>query len=175
MANALHADDEVTAYGGGQGPGASRFVCAGGFPLDEVAPTCEGLSLVVEESQVLPKNEFLRLAKTVMDTVWAQPLPSNENFRPSLKGIPDLLMALERGWAFNANEADVLYYVFGDVRPIERNGQIVGVGTQAPDGAFIHDGRELVSWRDRRWGSIRGPDHLKVRAEQQPLRIVGVR
>jgi hypothetical protein len=153
--------------------GQLMIAFAGGFTPDEVAPTCKGLRHAVDESQALSRNEFLRAAKEIRDALWAQPLPLNGNYCPTVDTIPDLLVALANGWAFNANEGDCLYYVFGDIRAIDRNGQTVGIGTQAPDGAFIHDGRELVSWLDRRWAAMRGPQHLKDWAARHALRIVG--
>jgi hypothetical protein len=162
----------LAEHGGGQPPGSSRFVCAGGFTPDMVAPTCGGLGAVVEESQALMKDEFLRSAKDVMNAVWTQALPSSETSNPIVNSIADLIVALNNGWAYNVNEGDCLYYVFGDIRPIDRNGQMVGVGTQAPDGAFIHDGRELVCWRERRWAKLRGPEHQKNIAAKHMLRVI---
>jgi hypothetical protein len=62
--------------------------------------------------------------------------------------------------------------VFADIRPVERCGRFAGVGTMAPDGAIIRDGRELVAWRERRWNVLRGPAHVKSMCQQHPLQVV---
>lgn len=164
-------DTETTDYDGGSGSDPSRYAFAGGFAPDAVAPTCKGLEAVWHAAMDLPRAEFLRIAKDVMDAVWTQPL-SDAAPHPVMKNAADLVDALNRGWAYNANEGDCLYTVFADIRAIGRDGQIVGVGTQAPDGAFIHDGRELVAWRERRWNAQRGPDHRKDMAARHALRAI---
>lgn len=150
----------------------NQFVIAGGFTLDDVEATCVGLGYAVAESQTLPTEEFIKVAKRVMDAIWHQPLPSGEITTWSVDTMNALVNALESGWIFNANEADSLFMVFGDIRPIERDGRIVGVGTRAPDGAFIHDGRELVSWRERRWSAMYGPAHVREKSAKHTLRLV---
>lgn len=160
-----------TSFDGGHGLGGSHFVCAGGFHTDEeIPPTCSGLGLVWRTSMTLPREEFLREANLVMTAVWSQPLPQMIE-RPIMRCVADLVSALNQGWAFNINEADCLFTVFSDIRPIGRQGKVIGVGCQAPDGALIHDGRELVLWRDRRWNSMRGPEHLRTMVVRHPLKM----
>lgn len=151
----------------------SRFIVAGGFIKEDVAPTCAGFQgKVFLETKKLPRNELLQISKSVMNAVWAQPLTTKPKPSPVIECIADLIAALESGWSFNANEGDYIFTVFGDIRPIAREGAIVGVGTRAPDGSFIRDGRDLVAWRERRWNTMRGPEFMKDLAKQQPLRAV---
>lgn len=150
----------------------NQLVFQGGFTPDDAEPTCEGFVHAWMQSQEMPRNELLRVSKMVMDAIWTQPLPPNDNYFPVMRSVADIVDALNNGWAYNANEGDNLYMVFADIRAIARNGNVVGVGTQSPDQAFIHDGRELVSWRDRRWAAMRGPEYLKERAAKHTLRLV---
>lgn len=150
----------------------TEVVFVGPFVEDEALPTCGGLGLAINESQMLPRQDFLLEAKRVMEAIWNQPLPGPHIQPPDADSIDSLVRAIESGWAFNANEADTLYSMFGDIRSIERRGRIVGVGTQAPDGAFIHDGRELVAWRARRWASLQGPLAHREGCSGNHLRIV---
>lgn len=168
--NAIANAEQGNGGGGGQPP--TGIVFSGGFKRDEVAPTCEGIWDVLIESQTLPRDEFLRSSRAIMDAVWNQSLPPDQSIFPVLKTTADLLDALLRGWAYNANEADTIFMIFADIRPIGRDGKIVGVGTQAPDGAIIHDGRELVAWRERHWLAFRRSVGVHVANARTELRSV---
>jgi len=173
LASAVISSEPLEAFGGGGGSGgASHFVCGGGFAPDIAAPTCEGLDVVWRATQTLSRDEFRRVAVAVMDAVWTQPPATDANQHPVLNSVSALLNALNRGWAYNANEGDCLFMVFADIRPIERGGRFAGVGTRAPDGAIIRDGRDLVAWRERRWNALRGPAHMKAMCQQHPLQVV---
>jgi hypothetical protein len=170
-AAAVKLDETATGSGGGSGPGDSRLACAGSWARDDGAPTCEGLGDVLSAALALPREAYLQLSKEVMAAIWTQPVPAGGDFRPSMTCVADLLTALNNGWAYNANEADSMFTFFGDIRPIARNGEFVGMGTQAPDGALVHDGRELVAWRERHWNTLRGPGRQQS-AEGVSLRSV---
>lgn len=157
MALAMKSQEPMEAFGGGRGPSLPRFAFAGGFTPDDAAPTCDGLGAVWRSTQELPREQFLLAATAIMEAVWSQSEATDGGHRPVFKTVADLIAAINQGWAYNVNEGDCLFTVFADVRLIERDGQFAGVGTRAPDGAIIHDGRELVAWRERRWRSMRRP------------------
>jgi hypothetical protein len=131
-----------------------RFAFAGPFHQDDVEPTCEGIGYVLEESQNLGRDQFLQVSMEVMDAIWKQLPPREKMEQPNVSTSASLISAIKKGWRFNANEADFMLMVFGKIVPVAREGRIVGIGSVAPDGAVIQDGRELVFWRDRKWMSL---------------------
>lgn len=130
-------------------------VFAGSFTPDDVPPTCMGLIHIIYESQQLEREQFLETAKEVMNAIWNQRPSSKEIQLPvSFKNISEMISTIKDGWEFNANEADTIWMVFGDMKIIKRGDSIVGIGVFSPDGAIIRDGRELVLWRQRKWASL---------------------
>lgn len=113
--------------------------------------------MAVREAIDLPRDKRLLASKAVMDAVWAQPRPANNGHCPKINSIADLVDALQGGFSYNINEGNQLYSWFGDIRPVGTNGRLLGHGIQAPDGAVVRDGRELVAWRDRRWAELNSP------------------
>ena len=115
------------------------------------------LFMAVREVIDLPLDKRLLASKAVMDAIWSQQISTDKGDIPKINNIADLVNALQRGLIYNTREGDELYSWFGDIRPVGQNGQLLGHGIQAPDGAIVRNGQELVDWRNRRWAELQSP------------------
>jgi hypothetical protein len=136
----------------------------GGFIPEPDAPTCTGLGRVAHKMMEMTMEDRVLTSKIVMDAIWSQ-LPSpdvDKIYHPAFENYLDLVEALSKGWAYNANEADNIFVWFGDIRSIKDaiSGAYLGAGLMAPDGSLIRDGRDLVDWRDFRWAGARVARYL---------------
>lgn len=99
-----------------------------------------------------------RLSHLIMHAVFHSPLPQPDLI-PAFQTHLDLLYALRRGWAYDAQQGMQLLDQFGawDQAYRESGAGIMGLGVVVwtPDGVALECGEDLVAWRDARWARMR--------------------